>query len=157
VKFQNTVEHYRILRDQSGKYFLWVVKFESLNQLINYHKQNSISRTSMILLKENSGHVHHNQGYQPQPGAPPRQRNNTQNTFEAVTAYRFVGEESNELSFEAGEQIIVHVYRDGSYQLNENWWYGQLRNQTGLFPTNYVTITDQVKHQFNIRVQTAHP
>ena len=45
----------------------------------------------MILLKENSGHVHHNQGYQPQPGAPPRQRNNTQNTFEAVTAYRFVG------------------------------------------------------------------
>lgn len=170
VKFQNSVEHYRILRDQSGKYFLWVVKFESLNQLINYHKQNTISRTSHILLKESSPtqgynqspnhhQPHHNQANQ-RGGHQGHQGGQSRQTFEAVTAYRFVGEETNELSFEAGEQIVVHVYYEGKYHLNEDWWFGELRGprrQSGLFPSNYVTITDQVRQQFRIRTPTAHP
>ncbi|CAB1344666.1 unnamed protein product [Coregonus sp. 'balchen'] len=33
VKFGNDVQHFKVLRDGAGKYFLWVVKFNSLNSL----------------------------------------------------------------------------------------------------------------------------
>ena len=36
------VQHFKILRDDAGKYFLWVTKFNSLNELINYHKSSSV-------------------------------------------------------------------------------------------------------------------
>ena len=36
------VQHFKVLRDDVGKYFLWVVKFNSLNELINYHKTASV-------------------------------------------------------------------------------------------------------------------
>jgi hypothetical protein len=45
------VQHFKILRDETGKYFLWVVKFNSLNELITYHKTSSVSRTEDIFLK----------------------------------------------------------------------------------------------------------
>lgn len=45
------VQHFKILRDDAGKYFLWVVKFSSLNELINYHKTSSVSRSEDIFLK----------------------------------------------------------------------------------------------------------
>lgn len=49
VKCQKTVQHYKILR--SGcKYYLWVVKFDSVNELIDYHRKSSISRTSHLPL-----------------------------------------------------------------------------------------------------------
>eukprot|EP00730_Choanoeca_flexa_P013487 TRINITY_DN5374_c0_g1_i3.p1 TRINITY_DN5374_c0_g1~~TRINITY_DN5374_c0_g1_i3.p1 ORF type:complete len:195 (+),score=29.84 TRINITY_DN5374_c0_g1_i3:205-789(+) len=44
------VQHFKILRDDSGKYFLWVTKFNCLNELINYHKSSSVSRTEEIFL-----------------------------------------------------------------------------------------------------------
>jgi len=170
VRFDNSVEHYRVLRDSAGKYFLWVVKFNSLNELIEYHKTHSISRTLTILLREvnfptsqrlsnpananphrNSNHNHahgHNQDH-----------NSRQQTFLAVAAYRFVGEENNELSFEPQEQITVDVYYEGNYNLNQQWWFGRIQRgfQTmeGLFPSNYVTITDSVRQQYNIQSPTA--
>ena len=36
------VQHFKVLRDDAGKYFLWVVKFQSLNELITYHKTSSV-------------------------------------------------------------------------------------------------------------------
>lgn len=36
------VQHFKILRDDSGKYFLWVQKFNSLNELIAFHVNNSV-------------------------------------------------------------------------------------------------------------------
>ncbi|CAB3401156.1 unnamed protein product [Caenorhabditis bovis] len=46
VKFQDTVQHFKVLRDQTGKYYLWVVKFNSLNDTA------SVSRTHTILLQD---------------------------------------------------------------------------------------------------------
>lgn len=37
-RFQDGVQHFKVLRDGTGKYFLWVVKFNSLNELVNYHR-----------------------------------------------------------------------------------------------------------------------
>ena len=36
------VQHYKVLRDGEGQYFLWVMKFPSLNTLIDYHKNQVI-------------------------------------------------------------------------------------------------------------------
>ena len=36
------IQHFKVLRDDAGKYFLWVVKFNSLNELITYHKTSSV-------------------------------------------------------------------------------------------------------------------
>lgn len=46
------VQHYKVLRDQSGKFFLWIVKFNSLNELVDYHRTSSVSRSHDIKLKD---------------------------------------------------------------------------------------------------------
>ncbi|XP_006816331.1 growth factor receptor-bound protein 2-like [Saccoglossus kowalevskii] len=50
VKFKDEVQHFKVLRDGAGKYFLWVVKFNSLNELVEYHRSSSVSRTQTIYL-----------------------------------------------------------------------------------------------------------
>ncbi|XP_074652239.1 growth factor receptor-bound protein 2-like [Tubulanus polymorphus] len=52
VKYQSDVQHFKVLRDGAGKYFLWVVKFNSLNQLVEYHRAASVSRSETIYLKD---------------------------------------------------------------------------------------------------------
>ncbi len=49
-RFQNAVQHFKVLRDGAGKYFLWLVKFNSLNELIEYHRKSSVSRGQQIYL-----------------------------------------------------------------------------------------------------------
>ena len=53
-RYQNGVQHFKVLRDGAGKYFLWIVKFDSLNQLIDYHRTTSVSRGPNIVLKDGS-------------------------------------------------------------------------------------------------------
>lgn len=43
------VQHFKVLRDDAGKYFLWVVKFNSLNELCNYHKTSSVRCVAALL------------------------------------------------------------------------------------------------------------
>ena len=49
-RFGDQVQHFKILRDGSGKYFLWVVKFDSVNMLVNYHRFSSVSRSQKMYL-----------------------------------------------------------------------------------------------------------
>ena len=46
------VQHFKVLRDASGKFFLWVVKFSSLNELVEYHRSASVSRSQDIKLRD---------------------------------------------------------------------------------------------------------
>lgn len=46
------VQHFKVLRDAQGKFFLWVVKFNSLNELVEYHRSASVSRSHDIKLKD---------------------------------------------------------------------------------------------------------
>ena len=53
VKYpQGNVHHFKILRDECHKYYVWVVKFHSINQLISYYKTNTLSKTQDIRLTE---------------------------------------------------------------------------------------------------------
>lgn len=60
-RFADQVQHFKVLRDGAGKYFLWVVKFDSLNDLVKYHRTASVSRSQTIYLQDMirvSGHTH---------------------------------------------------------------------------------------------------
>ena len=46
------MQHFKILRDGAGKYFLWLVKFDSINKLVHHHRDNSVSKEQRILLKD---------------------------------------------------------------------------------------------------------
>nr|XP_002125941.2 growth factor receptor-bound protein 2-like isoform X1 [Ciona intestinalis] len=50
VKTNSGVQHFKVLRDGAGKYFIWVVKFSSLNELVVYHRVMTVSGSERIFL-----------------------------------------------------------------------------------------------------------
>lgn len=52
VKCSDGVQHFKVLRDAQGKFFLWVVKFNSLNELVEYHRTSSVSRSQHVKLRD---------------------------------------------------------------------------------------------------------
>lgn len=158
VKMNGGVDHYRVLRDTCF-YYLWEVRFNSLNELVGYHMEHSISRTSNLLLVN----INLNQSYQPPHQQPPQPapQGGPVPTFQARAAYTFKGEENNELSFDQGETIVVHVNlpTTNSFNLNSNWWYGEVNRRgrvaEGLFPSTYVVVPQPIRHQYQIQAETA--
>ena len=61
--------------------------------------------------------------------------------LEYIAAYAFTSQEDGDLSFQAGEVIIV-TEMDGA------WWRGTAGNRTGIFPANYVSPKPQVSPYF---------
>ncbi|GCC37091.1 hypothetical protein chiPu_0015592 [Chiloscyllium punctatum] len=51
-RHEEDVQHFKVLRDGKGHYFLWSEKFDSLNKLVEYYKVSSISKTTQIYLRE---------------------------------------------------------------------------------------------------------
>uniref|UniRef100_A0A3P8SHI2 Osteoclast-stimulating factor 1 n=1 Tax=Amphiprion percula TaxID=161767 RepID=A0A3P8SHI2_AMPPE len=105
------VQHFKVLQDSRGQYYLWLEKFPSLNQLVEYYKSNSISIKSQIFLSEND--------------------RKTSPTMQVRALYDFQAEETDELEFSAGDIIEVLESSD------QAWWKGQLGDKTGLFPSSY--------------------
>uniref|UniRef100_A0A3P8TUT7 Osteoclast-stimulating factor 1 n=1 Tax=Amphiprion percula TaxID=161767 RepID=A0A3P8TUT7_AMPPE len=54
VKHENDVQHFKVMRDNKGQYFLWSEKFTSLNKLVEFYKKTSISKTREIYLNDGS-------------------------------------------------------------------------------------------------------
>ena len=108
VKCGSGVQHFKVLRDNSGKFFLWVIKFNSLNDLVDYHRTSSISRSSDIKLKDVNLEVC---------------------LVQAV--YDFKAAEPNELEFKRHDVINVLDKSD------PNWWEGEVNQRKGYFPANY--------------------
>uniref|UniRef100_A0A8C7GJ95 Growth factor receptor-bound protein 2b n=2 Tax=Oncorhynchus TaxID=8016 RepID=A0A8C7GJ95_ONCKI len=113
VKFGNDVQHFKVLRDGAGKYFLWVVKFNSLNELVDYHRSTSVSRNQQIFLRD----------IEQVPQHP---------TY-VQALFDFDPQEDGELGFRRGDFIQVLDNSD------PNWWKGGCHGLTGMFPRNYVT------------------
>ncbi|KAJ7340188.1 Growth factor receptor-bound protein 2 [Desmophyllum pertusum] len=116
VRFGDGVQHFKVLRDGAGKYFLWVVKFNSLNQLVEYHRTSSVSRSQTIYLKDMAEESQMVQA----------------DVF--IASYEFHPEEEGELYFKRGDQIEVLDKEDS------NWWKGRnvSTGNEGLFPATYV-------------------
>ncbi|XP_022080350.1 growth factor receptor-bound protein 2-like isoform X2 [Acanthaster planci] len=128
VKYGESIQHFKILTDLSNKFFLWVVKFNTLNELVDYYKAASVSRTQQIFLKEMNP-----------PGANGEFGSDT--TEYAKAKFDFNGEEEGEITFHMGDEIEILK------KLDENWWEGRLRPKAGqrmgmkgLFPASYVQL-----------------
>eukprot|EP00118_Oscarella_pearsei_P024617 m.306437 g.306437 ORF g.306437 m.306437 type:complete len:214 (+) comp41233_c0_seq1:111-752(+) len=110
VRYQDQVQHFKVLRDGAGKYFLWVQKFNSLNQLIDYHRTTSVSRTQKIYLRDMQD----------------------EEPLKAVALYDFQPMEDGELPLHKGDEITV------TDQSDANWWKGCCHGKSGMFPKAYV-------------------
>ncbi|XP_058258000.1 GRB2-related adapter protein 2b isoform X2 [Hemibagrus wyckioides] len=67
------VQHFKVLQDNRGQYFLWAEKFSSLNELVTYYTYNSISKqTSIRLLSEQQSLLN----AAPDPRPVPQERRN---------------------------------------------------------------------------------
>ncbi|XP_074840014.1 GRB2-related adapter protein 2 [Carettochelys insculpta] len=113
VRHEDDVQHFRVMRDTKGNYYLWTEKFQSLNKLVEYYKTSSISRQKQILLRDGS--------------------QEEKQILWVQALYDFEALEYDELGFRSGD--IVEVL-DNS---NPSWWKGRLHGKLGLFPANYVT------------------
>uniref|UniRef100_A0A669Q7T3 GRB2 related adaptor protein 2 n=1 Tax=Phasianus colchicus TaxID=9054 RepID=A0A669Q7T3_PHACC len=113
VRHEDDVQHFKVMRDSKGNYYLWTEKFYSLNKLVDYYKTSTISRQKQILLRDDS--------------------REEKRILWVRALYDFDAVEHDELGFRSGD--IVEVL-DSS---NPSWWKGRLRGELGLFPANYVT------------------
>ncbi|XP_077489709.1 growth factor receptor-bound protein 2 drk isoform X1 [Amblyomma americanum] len=148
VRCGDGVQHFKVLRDTMGKFFLWVVKFASLNELVEYHRSASVSRSQDIKLRDMHPEEEGPQGVTQQP--PPRHqrlltpagniepaqqaRNGRDGKAQCLVQamYDFQPQESGELEFRRGDIINVHDRSDA------NWWEGEIGSRRGYFPATYV-------------------
>uniref|UniRef100_A0A3P8SHM6 Osteoclast-stimulating factor 1 n=1 Tax=Amphiprion percula TaxID=161767 RepID=A0A3P8SHM6_AMPPE len=140
VRHPADVQHFKVLQDSRGQYYLWLEKFPSLNQLVEYYKSNSISIKSQIFLQETQTKQREGSDNLPRLPAPadscplcdrvpsPAARQVVNNVR---ALYDFQAEETDELEFSAGDIIEVLESSD------QAWWKGQLGDKTGLFPSSY--------------------
>ncbi|KAI1886671.1 hypothetical protein AGOR_G00198200 [Albula goreensis] len=134
VRHDSDVQHFKVMKDNKGQYYLWAEKFNSLNKLVEYYKSNTVSKQKQIYLSDGETQVEKPNSSAPVPHRPPDPVPHPQRPAMQVRAlYDFIAEESDELAFGVGDIIEVQDHTDSS------WWRGRLRGKTGLFPSNYVT------------------
>lgn len=109
VKCGDGIQHFKVLRDIQGKFFLWVIKFNSLNELVEYHRSASVSRSQDIKLIDIESQE-----------------------IRVQAMYDFPAQEQGELAFRRGEIITV------TDQTDKNWWEGEIGSRRGYFPATYV-------------------
>ncbi|KAG8196181.1 hypothetical protein JTE90_007910 [Oedothorax gibbosus] len=109
VKCGDSIQHFKVLRDTQGKFFLWVKKFSSLNELIDYHRTATVSRSHDVKLKDIQ-----------------------KEEYLVQAMYDFKPAETGELELHRGD-IITVVNRS-----DKNWWKGKIGARKGIFPATYV-------------------
>jgi hypothetical protein len=50
--YGDQVQHFKVLREASGKYFLWEEKFNSLNELVDFYRTTTIAKRRQIFLRD---------------------------------------------------------------------------------------------------------
>ncbi|XP_050509877.1 growth factor receptor-bound protein 2 isoform X1 [Diabrotica virgifera virgifera] len=120
VKCSDGVQHFKVLRDATGKFFLWVVKFNSLNELVEYHRTSSVSRSQDVKLRDM---VAEEVSFMMSGGEE----------YLVQALYDFTPQEVGELEFRRGDVITVTDRSD------QHWWHGEIGHRKGLFPATYVT------------------
>ncbi|NXK93798.1 GRAP protein, partial [Formicarius rufipectus] len=114
VNYGKHVQHFKVLRERNGKYFLWEEKFNSLNELVDFYRTTTIAKEQQIFLRD---------------------KEKTQE----VGRPRFV---QAQFDFSAGEGSQLPFLRGDIIEVldcpNPNWWQGKIYGRVGFFPRNYV-------------------
>ncbi|NXO62819.1 GRAP protein, partial [Phainopepla nitens] len=114
VNYGKHVQHFKVLRERNGKYFLWEEKFNSLNELVDFYRMTTIAKEQQIFLWDE---------HQTQEVRRPR--------F-VQAQFDFSAQEGSQLPFLRGDIIEVLDCPD------PNWWQGKVYGRVGLFPRSYV-------------------
>ncbi|KAM6121640.1 GRB2-related adapter protein isoform 1-T1 [Phoenicopterus ruber ruber] len=160
VNYGQHVQHFKVLRERNGKYFLWEEKFNSLNELVDFYRTTTIAKKQQIFLRDEDQTQEvpsgdgamgtrragmWGDGMAVQPGAAaggqrhlsPRQP--LPSAFLQVRRPKFVqaqfdfsAHDGSQLPFLRGDIIEVLDCPD------PNWWQGKIYGRVGLFPRNYV-------------------
>ncbi|XP_039631530.1 GRB2-related adapter protein-like isoform X1 [Polypterus senegalus] len=116
VSYGDHVQHFKILQDGKGHYFLWEEKFVSINKLIDFYRNTTIAREKNIFLRNR----------QPSLEKP----------REAQALLDFTPDQPSELKFGKGDVIELLDCSDSSL------WKGRCHGRVGVFPSKYVLPTD---------------
>ncbi|KAG8521858.1 GRB2-related adapter protein [Galemys pyrenaicus] len=114
VSYGDQVQHFKVLREASGKYYLWEEKFNSLNELVDFYRTTTIAKKRQIFLRDEA----------PLLKSP-------QACF-AQAQFDFSAQDPTQLSFRRGAIIEVLEH------LDPHWWRGRLCGRVGFFPRSYV-------------------
>jgi growth factor receptor-binding protein 2 len=109
VKFSNGVEHFEVSRNDESKFSLWVKKFNSLNELVDYYRKIPLSLSHDVKL-----------------------RNIVEEGFLVRALFNFAPREAGDLAFKRGDVINV------TDRSNQHWWHGEICDRRGVFPVNYI-------------------
>ncbi|XP_069917690.1 GRB2-related adapter protein isoform X1 [Oryctolagus cuniculus] len=116
VNYGDQVQHFKVLREASGKYFLWEEKFNSLNELVDFYRTTTIAKKRQIFLRDE----------EPLLQQVPRASSFAQAQFD------FLAQDASQLSFRRGDIIEVLERPD------PHWWRGRACGRVGFFPRSYV-------------------
>ncbi|NXU73577.1 GRAP protein, partial [Oreotrochilus melanogaster] len=109
-------QHFKVLRERNGKYFLWDEKFNSLNELVDFYRTATFDKMEQIFLQDEDQS-------QELSGDGPR--------F-VQAQFNFSAYSGSQLPFFHGDIIEVLDCPDSS------WWQGKSYGSIGFFPHNYV-------------------
>ena len=133
------VQHFKILRDQNGKYYIWNddPHFSSINKLLTHYKKHSVSRADHMLLREEGESGGGGGGRGGGRGVSGGFARASKAVKETVTAmYDFQSRNDEELTIYKGDVITLLETVDSS------WLRGSIRRngvlEQGLFPADYV-------------------
>ncbi|NXT19092.1 GRAP protein, partial [Syrrhaptes paradoxus] len=114
VNYGQHVQHFKVLRERNGKYFLWEEKFNSLNELVDFYRTTTIAKKQQIFLRDED------------------QSQEVRRPKFVQAQFDFSTHDGSQLPFLRGDIIEVLDCPD------PNWWQGKIYGRVGLFPRNYV-------------------
>ncbi|XP_030646197.1 GRB2 related adaptor protein a isoform X3 [Chanos chanos] len=106
------VQHFKVLKDSYGHYYVWDEVFPSLNQLVDYYRTNSIARERTVFLRDGEHMLR-----KPQ---------------HAHALFDFNPQHNSQLCFLRGDVIDLLDCSDSQR------WKGRCNGRVGYFPPEYV-------------------
>ncbi|KPP79087.1 GRB2-related adapter protein-like [Scleropages formosus] len=106
------VQHFKVLKNRAGQYFVWEEVFDSLNELVEYYKTTSIAKERTVFLRDRErslGRARH-----------------------AHALFDFNPQHASQLRFLRGDVIDLLDCSD------PHRWKGRCHSRVGYFPPEYV-------------------
>ncbi|XP_042249133.1 GRB2 related adaptor protein a [Thunnus maccoyii] len=121
VSYGDHVQHFKVLQDRCGQYYVWDELFSSLNELVDFYHSNSIAKERTVFLSNACRH--------PTPPIPLSSLSPLQH---AHALFDFNPHHPSQLRFMRGD--IIELI-DCSDSLR---WRGRCHGRVGSFPRDYV-------------------
>uniref|UniRef100_W5MF98 GRB2 related adaptor protein b n=2 Tax=Lepisosteus oculatus TaxID=7918 RepID=W5MF98_LEPOC len=112
VSYGDHVQHFKVLKDRGGQYFIWDELFSSLNQLVEFYRTTSIAKERTVFLRDGERVL-----------GRPRQ---------ARALFDFTPQHLSQLRFLRGDVIDLLDCADSGR------WKGRCQGRVGFFPPEYV-------------------